>query len=206
VGSSNPNQAADQVARDNGVNRPHDEEINRKPLKDFVAMTNDLYERGQLDFSKPVEVIIDAELDENAHFINAKVVSKTGDGPLEDVAKNMVTALSDSGALRMFIGTDGSVELHQVRFIIRIDQNNFTAQIESEISTPERAKSMAFAYGILLAGVPRLREGKEDEIAIAKGTTVRADGKKLIANFAMPRQQAIDLMKKQVAANAKPAG
>ena len=198
------NQAADQVAQQYGVNRPRDNEINRKPLKDFVAMANDLLVKGQLDFSKPVEVVIEADLDENAQLVNATVVSKTGDGPLEDISKEMVRALSDSGALRMFIAENGKLELNKVRFTIRMDQNNFSAQVESDAPNQDRAKKMALAYGVLLAGVPILRPGKDDEIAIAKSTTVRADGKKLIANFSMPRQQAIDLMKKQVAADAKP--
>jgi hypothetical protein len=198
------NQAADQVAEQFGIKRPHDDEINRKPLKDFVAMANDLFDQGKLDFSKPVEVVIEAELDDNAEFVNPHVVSKTGDGPLEDISIRMVGALSESGALRMFKLGDGSPELRKVRFTIRMDQTNFTAQIESEAPDQEKAKKMALGYGILLKGVEILRAGHDDEIAIAKGTQVHADGKKLIANFAMPREQAIQLMKKQVAANAKP--
>ena len=76
--------------------------------------------------------------------------------------------------------------------------------IESEAPTELRAKQMANGYGLMLGAVPMIRDGHDDEIAIAKGTTVRAEGKKLIATFAMPRQQAIELMKKQVAANKKP--
>lgn len=203
----NPQEAnaqADQVATKYGVTRPHDNEINRKPLKDFVAMANDLYDKKELDFSKPVEVIIEADLDENAQLVNAVVISKTGDGALEEVSKRMVGALSESGALRMFVGADGTRELGKVRFIIQVDQNNFSAQIESDAPNADRAKKMALGYGLLLAGVQFTREGHDDEIAIAKSTKVRSDGKKLIANFVMPRQQAIDLMKKQVAANAKP--
>lgn len=198
------NQAADKVAQTYGIKRPHDEEINRKPLKDFVAMANSLYDEGKLNFNNPVEVVIDADLDESAHLVNPVIVSKTGDGPLENIATEMVAALSDSNALRMFITENGDQQLRKVRFIIKIDQNQFAAQVESEAPDATQAKKMANGYGLLLAAVPILRPGKDDEIAIAKGTTVRADGKKLIANFAMPRQQAIDLMKKQVAANAKP--
>jgi hypothetical protein len=199
------NQQADQVAQTSNINRPHDDEINRAPLKDFVSKANDLYDKGLLDFSKPIEVVIDTELDKDAHFANANVISKSGNAQLDDISKDMVAALSDSGALKFLMGRDGSTtELTKMRFTIKMDQNSFNAVIEAEAPSAERARQMANGYSLLLGAVPALRQGKDDEIAIAKGTTIRADGTKLIANFSMPRQQAIDLMKKQVAANKKP--
>jgi hypothetical protein len=199
------NQQADQIAAANNISRPHDNEINRAPLKDFVAKANDLFEKGQLDFSKPIEVVIETELDKDAHFVNPQVISKSGNAPLDQISTDMVAALSDSGALKFLMGRDGNtIDLQKMRFTIKMDQNSFNAVIESEAPSAERAKQMAFAYSALLGAVPLLREGKDDEIAIAKGTTVSSDGKKLIATFAMPRQQAIELMKKQVAANKKP--
>lgn len=199
------NRKADQIAAENGVNRPKDNEINRAPLKDFVNKANDLFEKGQLDFSKPIEVIIDAELDSSAHFVNANVVTKSGNVNLDEISKDMVAALSDSGALRFLMTRDGSaVELKKMRFIIKMDQGSFNAQIESEASSADRARQMANSFGTMLGMVPMLRAGKDDEIAIAKGTKLKSDGTKLIAIFSMPRQQAIDLMKKQVAQNKKP--
>ncbi|MEO6391965.1 MAG: hypothetical protein ABIP75_08950 [Pyrinomonadaceae bacterium] len=199
------NRKADQLAAENGVNRPKDNEINRAPLKDFVNRANDLFEKGQLNFNQPIEVIIDAELDSTAHFTNANVVTKSGNVSMDEISKDMVAALSDSGALRFLMTRDGSsVELKKMRFIIKMDQGSFNAQIESDATSAARAKQLAFIYGLMLGAVPKLREGKEDEIAIAKGTTLKSDGTKLIAIFSMPRQQAIDLMKKQVAANKKP--
>ena len=43
---------------------PDENQINKKPLKDFAAYANDLKNQGKLDLNKPFEIVIEAELDE----------------------------------------------------------------------------------------------------------------------------------------------
>jgi hypothetical protein len=41
------------------------------------------------------------------------------------------------------------------------------------------------------------RKGKDEEV-IMRNTTATPDGKKVVVNFAMPRQSVVDMIKKQL--------
>ena len=54
----------EKTAAQNDVPLPDENQINKKPLKDFAAYANDLKNQGKLDINKPFEVVLEAELDE----------------------------------------------------------------------------------------------------------------------------------------------
>jgi len=54
----------DKTAAENDLPLPAENEINKQVLKDFAKYANDLKTQGKLDFNKPFEVIIEAELDD----------------------------------------------------------------------------------------------------------------------------------------------
>ena len=56
---------------------------------------------------------------------------------------------------------------------------------------------MAAGLNGMLAAGGFLRAGK-DEAKLMKNTTAKAEGKKVLVNFSMPRQTVIDMLKKQV--------
>ena len=64
---------------------PDENQINKKPLKDFAAYANDLKNQGKLDLNKPFEIVIEAELDENGKLKNARFTKKVGDENLVDL-------------------------------------------------------------------------------------------------------------------------
>src|SRR5688572_2112348 len=55
----------EKTAAQNNVTLPEENQINKKPLKDFVAQANDLKNQGKLDLDKPFRIVLVGELDAN---------------------------------------------------------------------------------------------------------------------------------------------
>src|SRR6185503_15856344 len=69
----------DKTAAENDLPLPAENEINKQVLKDFAKYANDLKTQGKLDFNKPFEVVIEAELDEKGKLKNPRFTKKAGD-------------------------------------------------------------------------------------------------------------------------------
>lgn len=185
----------DEIAAKNGVVRPNEGKINKRPLKDWLAKANDLKVKGELDLSGTVEVVIVAQRDEKGKLHNPQVMRKTGDPILVEVAKELIAAINDSNVLYFLEGTGGGT----VRFLVKLDPSQVTASVESEVESAERAKQMASGYGLLLLTGKLARSGK-DEAVIYENTKIAARGNQIVVNFTMPRQAAGDMLKKQLPA------
>jgi hypothetical protein len=181
-----------KIAAEHNVERPNEDAINKKPLKDWLVRANELKVKGELDLNQAIEMIIEGELDEEGVLHNPVVVQKTGDPRLIEVAKELVAAIGDSKVLG-FMKKDA----RKLRITIRLDQNEVVAKVESEVATPERAKELSQGYGLLLFGGTIARKGQDEEI-LYKSTTVSSDGKQVVVNFKMPRATAATMLKKYV--------
>ncbi|MEP6636528.1 MAG: hypothetical protein ABJB97_07360 [Acidobacteriota bacterium] len=195
----------DKVAAANGVLRPNENEINTRPLKDWLARANAMRDKGELDLTSAIEITIEANLSVDCRLADAKVVQKTGDARLTDVAKEMVSAVGDSGMLSFLRDpkkvTDPNklrCEEMPLRLTIKLDLNEISAQVETQADSAERAVEMAKGYnGLLLLG-QFAKRGKDEEL-LYRNTKVTADGKQILVNFVMPRQTASEMLKKQLA-------
>jgi len=183
-----------KIAAENNVERPSEDAINKKPLKDWLARANERKVKGELDLSQAFEMIIEAQLDEDGTLHDPVVVQKTGDPRLIDVAKELVAAIGDSKVLG-FMKKDA----RQLRITIKLDQTEVTAKVESEVGTPERAEELSKGYNLLLLGGTIARKGQDEEI-LYKSTKVSSDGKQVVVNFKMPRAQAASMLTKYVPA------
>lgn len=186
-------KAIDEAAKKNGVVRPEEGKINKRPLKDWLAYANELKTNGELDLSGTVEVVIVAQRDEKGRLYNTQVVRKSGDPQLIAVAKKLVAAINDSNVLYFLEGSGEG----EVRFLVRMDQAQVAASVESEVDTEEQARKMASGYGVMLLMGKAARKGK-DEAVIYQNTRISARGKQIVVNFSMPRQAAGDMLKKQL--------
>jgi hypothetical protein len=191
------------IARENSVARPNEDEINKRPLKDWLAHANELKVKGQLDLSSAVEITIAAKLNSDCRLSNAEVIQKSGDARLTDVAKEMVSAIGDSGMLSFLRdprkkdpATRGCDEI-PLQLSIKLDQSEISAQVESQADSAERAAQMAKGYNDLLSVGQFVKQGKDEE-AIFKNTRVTSEGKQIIVNFTMPRQTAGEMLQKQL--------
>lgn len=186
-------KAIDEAAKKSGVVRPDEGKINKRPLKDWLAYANELKTKGELDLSGMVEVVIVAQRDEKGRLYNTQVVRKSGDPQLIAVAKKLVAAINDSNVLYFLEGSGEG----EVRFLVRMDQAQVAASVESEVGTAEQAQKMASGYGVMLLMGKAARKGK-DEAVIYQNTRISARGKQVVVNFSMPRQAAGDMLKKQL--------
>jgi hypothetical protein len=194
----------DKIATENNVARPNENEINTRPLKDWLARSNALRDKGELDLSSAIEILIAANLNTDCKLSDAKVVQKTGDARLIEVAKDMVAAIGDSGMLSFLRDpnkikdqTKLSCDEMPLQLTIKLDQNEIVAKVESQADSPERAIQMARGYNGLLAIGQFAKRGKDEEL-LYKNTKVTAEGKQIVVNFSMPRQTASEMLKKQL--------
>jgi len=195
-----PDEAQKQLektAEQNNIPLPEENQINKKPLKDLAVLMNDLKNEGKLDLNKPFQIVIEAELDEDAKLVNARFTRKEGDQILQDLFSKMVTALNDSGLLIFLRPISQDNPGATVTITIKQGEKDVLASIESQASSPGSAEKLAKDFNNMLALGAWSRAGK-DEAELMKNSTATPDGKKVAVNFSMPRQTVIDMINKQM--------
>ena len=197
-------QELDKIAAENNVVRPSENDVNTRPLKDWLARASALRDKGQLDLSSEIEITIAASLDTDCKLTNPNVIQKTGDSRLIDVAKDMISAIGDSGMLSFLRDpskvkdpTKLSCDAMPLQVTIKLDQNDIAAKVETQADSPERAVQMAKGYNTLLAVGEFAKRGHDEEI-LYRNTKVTSEGKQILVNFSMPRPTASEMLKKQL--------
>ena len=187
----------EKTAAQNNVTLLDENQINRKPLKDLAIHVNDLKNQGKLDLNKPFRVVIKAELDEKSKLQKADVIDKEGDDILNDLFRQMVGALNDSGMLVLLTQVMKAKPGSTVIITLKQGETEVLATVESEATTPEEAIQKAKDVNTYLYLGALARSGK-DEAQLMKNTSATPSGKKVVVNLAMPRQTVVDMLKKQV--------
>src|ERR1051325_510343 len=123
----------EKTAEQNNITLPEENEINKKPLKDLAAQMNDLKNEGKLDLNKPFEIVIEAELNDQAKLVNARFKKKEGDAILQDLFSRMVTALNDSGLLIFLRPISDDNPGVTVKITIKQGEKEVLASVESEV-------------------------------------------------------------------------
>lgn len=195
-----PEEAQKQLeksAEENKLPLPAENEINKKPLKDLAAHMNELKNEGKLDLNKPFKIVITAKLDEKGRLVEPKLLEKEGDDVLQDLFKRMVEALNDSGLLIFLQPISADNPGATVKITVMQGEQKVLASVESEVSSQESAEKLAKGFNVLLVGGAWARAGK-DEAELMKNSNAKPDGKKVMVNFAMPRETVIEMLKKQM--------
>jgi hypothetical protein len=198
--SLNPDEAQkqlDKTAAENDLPLPNENEINKQVLKDFAKYANDLKEQGKLDFNKPFEVVIEAELDEKGKLKNARFTKKAGDENLVELFGKLVAALNDSGFLIYLQPITKDNPNATVKITVKQGEKEVLASVESETSSTERAESLAKVLNTALYFGAGSRAGHDEEI-LMKNTSAAPDGKRVVVNFSMPRQSVVDMLQKNI--------
>ncbi|MGI9067445.1 MAG: hypothetical protein ACR2HX_13725 [Pyrinomonadaceae bacterium] len=188
----------EKTAAQNNIELPKEGEINKKALKDFAVFANDLKQQGKLDLDKPFEIVIEAELDQNGKLKNARFTKKAGDPNLVELFGQMISALNDSGFLVYLKPLDKDNPGTKVVFTVKQGETEVLATVESEASSDDSARVLAKGFNAALVIGAESRAGKDEEVLL-RNTSAEPVGKKIIFNFAMPRQAVVDLIKKQLA-------
>jgi len=187
----------EQTAAENNLELPEETQLNRQVLKDFAKYAEDQKKAGKLDLDKPFEVVIEAELDQNAKLVNPRFTKKDGDPNLIDLFARMVAALNDSGFLVYLKPISKDNPNATVKFTIKQGETEVLASVESEASSPDSARVLAKALNAALVFGAGSRAGKDEEV-LMRNTNATPDGKKVVVNFSMPRQNLVDMIKKQM--------
>ena len=206
-------ETAAETKTDDVVLGVKENEFNTRPLKDWLGRANALREKGVLDLSADLELTIDARLNGDCKLEDPKVVQKSGDQMMVDVAKDLAAAISDSRML-LFLRDPAKVQQDKdakslrcdpmtLRFTVKLDQSDFNATVQTEADSADRAAQLSRGYNLALVGGEISRRGKEEE-AIFKNTKVTSEGKQIVVHFKMPRTNAAEMLKKQI--EPKPAG
>jgi hypothetical protein len=197
-------QELNKIAAENNVVRPSENDINTRPLKDWLARANGLRDKGQLDLSSEIEITIAASLNTDCKLTDPSVIQKRGDSRLIDVAKDMVAAIGDSGMLsflrdpsKVTDPTKLSCDAMPLQVTIKLDQNDIAAKVETQADSPERAVQMAKGYNTLLTVGEIAKRGHDEEI-LYRNTKVTSEGKQILVNFSMPRPTASKILEKQL--------
>jgi hypothetical protein len=189
-----------------------EDEINTRPLKDWLARANALKEKGVLDLNADLEMTIDASLTGDCKLGDPKVVQKSGDRQMVELAKDLAGAISESRML-LFLKDPAKVQQEKalkslrcdpmaLRFSVKLDQSDFNATVETEADSTDRAAQLTRLYNFALAAGEINKRGRDEEV-IFKNTKVTAQGKQIIVHFKMPRTPAAEILKKQI--EPKPA-
>lgn len=188
----------EQASKATGIDLPKEDEINKRPLKDWVLYANNLSKQNKLDLNQPFEIVIDAELDENGKLKNPKFTKQSGDLNLTDLGGRLVAALNDSGLLIYLKKLNQNNPGTHVIFTIKQGSDQVSASVESEASSVDSARQLAAGFKVLLAYGALSRKGKNEEVYL-KNTTVSASEKKITFALNLPRQTIIDMLKKELA-------
>jgi len=195
-----PDEAQKQLeksAAENNLPLPAENEINKQVLKDFANYANDLKTQGKLDFNKPFEIVIEAQLDEKGKLKNPQFTKKTGDENLVELFGKLVAALNDSGFLIYLQPITKDNPNARVKITVKQGETEVLASVESETSSSERAESLAKVLNTALYFGAGSRAGHDEEI-LMKNTSASPDGKRVVVNFSMPRQSVVDMLQKQL--------
>ena len=187
----------ERTAAKNNLELPKEGEINKKALKDFAALANQMKLEGKLDLDKPFEIVVEAELDQDGKLKNARFTKKAGDPNLVELFGQMISALNDSGMLIYLKPIDKDNPGSRVVFTVKQGESEVLATVESEASSDNSARLLAKGFNAALVIGAESRAGKDEEVLL-RNTSAEQVGKKIIFNFTMPRQAVVDLIKKQL--------
>lgn len=177
------------IAAKSGIERPNEDLINKKPLKDWLALAKEKKDKNEINLTGVIEMTIEAEVGPDGKLINPVIVSKSGDPKLQELVKEFVSALSDSRALAFL------KDIKKIQLAVVLNDKEVNVRVSSEVESTERASKMAGGFNAMLF-VGRLKKRGETEEIIYKNTKVSANGKAVEVKFTMPRKEATDILTK----------
>ena len=186
------------ASKKTGIELPEEGAINKAPFKDLAEYATGLRDQKKLDFDKPFEVKIDTSLDKDGKLVNPTVSRKSGDETLVELGKRLVAAMNDSGVLFYLKKLNEDKPGSKVSFTIKQETNEVAAIVESEASSAESANKLARGFNVMITIGADSRKGHDEELLL-KSTKVSADGNKVVFKLTMPRQDAVDIVKKGMA-------
>jgi hypothetical protein len=186
----------DRVAKANGIERPP--EINTKPFEDIARQGKELIDQGKLDLkNSTLDVTATAERNDDGTLKpeTVKIDGLANDENLNTLAQQVVTALSQSKILSILKGAKN------VRMGLKLDGENVSIKVISELPTEEDASKNATGYASLVA-LGRIAKRGTNEGELYNNIKFDNDGKQFIMSFEMPKDAAAKMIADMLAKKA----
>lgn len=201
--SPTPNEAQrqadaemDRVAKEMGIVRPPGN-INTKPFEDVAVDGKKLIDEGKLDLK-------------NSTIALTAIVERNEDGTLKDgfkiegaaenerlalLSQQLITALSQSKVLVMLQGAK------VVRIGLKLDEQNVSITVESELESADIAEKSAMGYAFLV-GLGRNAKKGTNEAELYNNLKFKNEGKQFTMSFEMPKEAAGKMITEMLANKA----
>ena len=177
---------------------PEEGEINKRPFQDLGAEAKGMSDKNQLDMTQQFEVTIEAELNQQGKLVNTNIAKKSGDAQLIYLSKRFVETMNDSGVLFYLKALSQNNPTSKVVFTIKQNTSSVVAIIEVEAKDADSARVLTKGFNATIAYGVTQRKGKVEE-QLLRDLKASQDGQKIIFNFSMPREEAVALVKKELA-------
>lgn len=177
------------IAAKSGIERPNEDMINKKPLKDWLALAKEKKDKNEINLQGVIDMTVEAEVGPEGKLINATITSQSGDPKLQELVKEFVSALSDSKALAFL------KDIKKIKMVVSLNDKDVNVNVSSEVESSERASQMAGGFNTMLF-VGRIKKRGQTEGIIYQNTKVSSNGKALEVKFTMPRKEATDILTK----------
>ncbi|QYO65764.1 hypothetical protein [Leptolyngbya sp. 7M] len=190
-------------------------DINKRPMTDLANFVNELRDKNAVNIESEFVVNARGRLDKNGR-IQANsfrfLQASSDDTMILDLVKRSVEAVNDAGYfqyLKELGGKDFNMQLEQ-------DEENVTALVQSEMETPERARSVRSTLNLALSLAKFRKQGEaqdqndKDDLILLENAVIEANGKNVIIKFTVPKAVVHPMIQRklaeQKAEQAKPNG
>lgn len=173
--------------------------VNTKPFEDIAVKGKELIDQGKLDL-KNAAIEVTATAERNADgTLKAETVQlnwvTASDENTNALAQQLITALSQSKVLSLLKGAK------DVRLGLKLDQENVSVQVASDMESEVVASKIAYGYGALI-GFGRMRKSGTDEAELYKNLKFSNEGKHFTMSFVMPKDAAGKMITEMLAKKA----
>jgi hypothetical protein len=181
-------QDAEKIIKD--ANQEKFPEINTKPFEDLLAQGKKMKESGEIDLTGTLEMSVEAERQDDGKLANVEITGASASDPkLHQLAKDFISALSDSQLLKVL---DGARLLH---LKVRLDDKQVSVRVMTELESADLASKKTNAYNGMLWLGALSKKGKDEE-AIFKSVKINNEANQVVLTFEMPRKDAGALLSK----------
>jgi hypothetical protein len=169
--------------------------VNVGPIKAFLSRSKRLHEQGKLDLSKAQTLAVVGDRQEDGTLTHVQITGESASDPqLRAVAEDFVASVNDSHVLAVLEGVT------RVSMNFTLDGERFKASTASDAPSETRAEEMARNYRVFVNAGRIIKRGT-DEGALLGGMKISSNGKQLLMNFDMPREQLGNILLRQIGPN-----
>ncbi len=183
--------------------------LNKRPLSDFAEKTKANSAVITPDAIYKVVVTGDLGYGKDKDGKDTKTIVLKNPKPVETVASNNVSAemakLTQEGILRVgdsgWLGYLHTVGVKKVKITVIQDNDNFKFTIQADQKDENTAKTAASGLNSLIS-IGKMTTDGDEKIFLDKASTT-FDGKTFLLNFAMPKAEVLEMIKRKLAESKK---